>query len=166
MLLGIGSGGFPDTPFWQALGVPGRDRGRRTDDALRVLPSLVAGEAAVADGVELRFGPAATMPPVLVGGNSDVALRRTIARGDGWLPSLISPAALTGRAATLRELAAAGRPVPGACRCPAATRARIAGHLHAYAEAGAERVITGPHATGESEWLRQADVIAEGMALL
>ncbi|HWM04861.1 MAG TPA: LLM class flavin-dependent oxidoreductase [Actinophytocola sp.] len=199
LLLGIGSGGYPDTPFWQALGVPGRVRGRRTDDTLRVLPSLVAGEPTTVDGVELRLGPAAPMPPVLVGGNSDVALRRVIAYGDGWLPSLISPGRLAERVAVLRELAeSAGRAVPSvtvgghmfvgtgsavdAARAefvrmlvethrlppdeaeqvpmPGESPERIAEHFAAYAEAGAERVVTGPHTTDEAEWLRQAAIIA------
>jgi alkanesulfonate monooxygenase SsuD/methylene tetrahydromethanopterin reductase-like flavin-dependent oxidoreductase (luciferase family) len=110
VLLGVGSGGFPDTPFWQALGVPGRERGRRTDDALRLLPGLVAGEPTTVDGVKLTMLPAATMPPVLIGGNSDVAIRRTVAHGDGWMPSLISPDLLATRVRALRA-AAGSRPV-------------------------------------------------------
>jgi alkanesulfonate monooxygenase SsuD/methylene tetrahydromethanopterin reductase-like flavin-dependent oxidoreductase (luciferase family) len=105
VLLGVGSGGFPDTPFWQALGVPGRERGRRTDDALRLLPGLVTGEPTTVDGVELTLRPAAAMPPVLIGGNSDVAIRRTVAHGDGWLPSLISPELLATRVPVLRAAA-------------------------------------------------------------
>ncbi len=109
VLLGVGSGGFPDTPFWRALGVPGRERGRRTDEALRLLPGLVTGEPTTVDGVELTQRPAAAMPPVLIGGNSDVAIRRAVAHGDGWLPSLISPELLATRVPVLR--AAGSRPL-------------------------------------------------------
>jgi alkanesulfonate monooxygenase SsuD/methylene tetrahydromethanopterin reductase-like flavin-dependent oxidoreductase (luciferase family) len=108
LLLGIGIGGFPGTPFWQALGVPGSERGRLTDDVLRVLPGLLAGEPTTVDGVELTMLPAATMPPVLVGGNSDAAIRRAVAHGDGWLPSLISPELLATRVPALHA-AAGGR---------------------------------------------------------
>ncbi|MGH3761247.1 LLM class flavin-dependent oxidoreductase [Actinophytocola sp.] len=205
LLLGIGSGGFPESPFWRALGVPARERGRRTDDTLGALPALLAGRPVRVAGVEVQLGPPATMPPVLVGGNSDVALRRTIERGDGWLPSLIAPDRLAERAAALHARAErAGRARPGitvgghmfvgtgsevdAARAafvrqlvdvhrmapdeaervpmPGESPERIAEHFAAYAGAGAERVITGPHATDETEWLRQAEVIAEGVALL
>jgi alkanesulfonate monooxygenase SsuD/methylene tetrahydromethanopterin reductase-like flavin-dependent oxidoreductase (luciferase family) len=205
LLLGIGSGGFPDSPFWQALDVPGRGRGRRTDDTLAALPDLLAGRPVVVGGVELRLGPVATVPPVLVGGNSDVALRRAVAHGAGWLPSLIGPERLAERTVALRALADdAGRATPAITvgghmfvgsgsavddaraafvrslvdehrmapdeaervPMPGESPARIAEHLAAYAAAGAERVVTGPQATDETGWLRQAEAIAEGVALL
>jgi len=146
LLLGVGIGGFPGTPFWQALGVPGRERGRRTDEALRVLPRLLAGEPTTVDGVELTQLPAATMPPVLIGGNSDAAIRRTVAHGDGWMPSLISPELLATRVPLL------GRPLPvtvgghmfvGSGSAVAARRAefvRLLVDLHGLPEAEASRV--------------------------
>jgi len=150
LLLGIGIGGFPGTPFWRALGVPGSERGRRTDDVLRLLPALLAGEPTTVDGVELTMLPAATMPPVLVGGNSDAAIRRTAARGDGWLPSLISPELLATRIPALHA-AAGGRPLSvtvgghmfvGSGSAVAAQRAefvRMLIALHGLPEAEAER---------------------------
>ncbi len=44
VILEVGSGGFPGTPFWRAAGGPARERGRMTDAALEVLPQLIAGE--------------------------------------------------------------------------------------------------------------------------
>src|SRR5882757_7888943 len=150
LLLGIGVGGFPDTPFWQALGVLGRERGRRTDDTLRLLPSLLAGKPTTVDGVELTMLPAATMPPVLVGGNSDAAIRRTVAHGDGWMPSLISPELLATR---VPLLAVEGRPRPSvtvgghmfvgsgsAVEAQRAAFVRLLVDLHGLPEAEAERV--------------------------
>lgn len=53
------------------------------------------------------------MPPVLVGGNSALAIRRAARFGDGWFPSLISPSELAARARGLdAEAAAHGRPSP------------------------------------------------------
>ncbi|MEN3616241.1 LLM class flavin-dependent oxidoreductase, partial [Plantactinospora sp. ZYX-F-223] len=93
LLLGVGSGGFPGTPFWQALGVESQGRGRATDVALALLPRLLAGEPVhVVEGrPPLVQAPAAAMPPVLVGG-SETAFRRVLDHGDGWFPSLIGPA--------------------------------------------------------------------------
>jgi alkanesulfonate monooxygenase SsuD/methylene tetrahydromethanopterin reductase-like flavin-dependent oxidoreductase (luciferase family) len=117
VLLGIGSGGFPDAPFWRAVGVPARERGRQTDAALAVLPRLIAGEptrlGSGEDGPVVTLAPAAPVPPILIGGNSEVAIRRAATYGDGWFPSLIAPDALASGAAKLRELATErGRPTP------------------------------------------------------
>src|ERR1700684_148067 len=43
VLLGIGAGGDRHAGSWDAVGVPRRERGRRTDEALRRLPDLIAG---------------------------------------------------------------------------------------------------------------------------
>ncbi|WP_207211910.1 LLM class flavin-dependent oxidoreductase [Promicromonospora panici] len=68
LLLGVGSGGFPGAPFWQALGVSGRERGRTTDATLRLLPRLLSGEPVriSEEAPPLTMAPSATMPPVLV----------------------------------------------------------------------------------------------------
>lgn len=108
VLLGVGAGGFPAAPFWQALGVTGRDRGRQTDIALQTLPELLAGEPVqlhnLPEAVSLTLNPAAVMPPVLVGGTSAAAMRRAVAHGDAWFPSLISPNNLASAVRRLREL--------------------------------------------------------------
>jgi alkanesulfonate monooxygenase SsuD/methylene tetrahydromethanopterin reductase-like flavin-dependent oxidoreductase (luciferase family) len=112
VLLGVGSGGFPDSPFWRSTGPAGGERGRRTDAALAALPGLIAGEATELDGyiegaTTVRLGPPATVPPILIGGNSEVAIRRAAAHGAGWFPSLLSADALRQGARRLAELAAA-----------------------------------------------------------
>jgi alkanesulfonate monooxygenase SsuD/methylene tetrahydromethanopterin reductase-like flavin-dependent oxidoreductase (luciferase family) len=117
VLLGVGSGGLPGSPIWHAAGVGGRDRGRRTDAALAVLPGLIAGEptrlADLPGRPVVTLAPAAPVPPILVGGNSEAAIRRAATYGDGWYPSQITPAALAAGAARLRQLAADhGRPAP------------------------------------------------------
>ncbi|TQN32470.1 alkanesulfonate monooxygenase SsuD/methylene tetrahydromethanopterin reductase-like flavin-dependent oxidoreductase (luciferase family) [Haloactinospora alba] len=118
VLFGVGSGGFPRAPFWLASGAAAHDRGARTDAALRALPGLVGGEPTLVDTasqrVEITNAPAAPVPPVLVGGNSSAALRRTVEYGDSWFPSLITPETLGRRVERMRSLASAhGRGVPG-----------------------------------------------------
>lgn len=115
LLLGVGSGGFPDSPFWRSLGVSGRDRGRTTDATLALLPRLLSGEPVeVAEGEPpLRTTPGSTVPPILVGG-SERAFRRVLEHGDAWFPSLIHPDDLTGAVTRLRQRAAdRGVPSPG-----------------------------------------------------
>ncbi|MBF6331195.1 LLM class flavin-dependent oxidoreductase [Nocardia transvalensis] len=116
--LGLGIGGFPGTPFWQAVEAPERGRGRLLDTALDLLPALIAGEQTRAPArpgpVGLRLAPAAAVPPLIVGGgDSDAVLRRIATRADGWLPSALTPAQVAAAADRLRDYAAeAGRPAP------------------------------------------------------
>ncbi|PRX98831.1 LLM class flavin-dependent oxidoreductase [Allonocardiopsis opalescens] len=116
--LGVGIGGFPGSPFWQAVGAPATGRGRLADAALRVLPGLIAGEPTVLPDAPGRpsvtLAPGAAVPPILIGGGAtEPALRRTAAYGDGWLPSALTTAELAEAAERLRALAAEyGRPAP------------------------------------------------------
>ncbi|MDP4503699.1 LLM class flavin-dependent oxidoreductase [Nonomuraea turcica] len=115
LILGIGSGGGPAQ--WAAAGVPYAERGRRTDTALTLLPRLLAGERTQLHdepgepSVELT--PPAPMPPVWIGNASAAAIRRAARLGDGWFPSLISPAEVAEGRKRLFELAAEhDRPTP------------------------------------------------------
>jgi probable F420-dependent oxidoreductase len=95
LILGVGVG-YQQTEF-EALGVPFRERGALTDEALEVLQLAWAGGAVVkqgrhfnAAGVEPRPTPSPP-PPVWVGGASDKALERAARRGDGWIPYFSVP---------------------------------------------------------------------------
>ncbi|MEV0386343.1 LLM class flavin-dependent oxidoreductase [Nonomuraea sp. NPDC050643] len=107
LVLGVGSGG--GAAQWAAAGVPYGERGRRTDTALELLPRLLAGERTpLPNGSgEVELAPAVAMPPVWVGNASAAAIRRAARLGDGWFPSLITPAEV---AAGRAELAGQGRP--------------------------------------------------------
>jgi alkanesulfonate monooxygenase SsuD/methylene tetrahydromethanopterin reductase-like flavin-dependent oxidoreductase (luciferase family) len=119
VILGVGVGGDRHGSSWAAAGVPRRERGRRLDAALRVLPDLIAGKDVrlgdpdSTDGPTIRLAPAATVPPIVVGGNSEAAIARAVEHGDGWFPLPGPPAALADGAARLAELAEArGRRPP------------------------------------------------------
>jgi alkanesulfonate monooxygenase SsuD/methylene tetrahydromethanopterin reductase-like flavin-dependent oxidoreductase (luciferase family) len=82
VILGVGVGGEHPADF-EAVGVPVEERGKRTDESMRVLRGLFAREA-----------PAAARPngpPLWVGGRSDAAIRRARHLGDGWMPLWVSP---------------------------------------------------------------------------
>lgn len=118
VVLGVGSGGAPGTPFWQAVGATPEGRNKRLEESLAKLPGLLAGEETTLDGaaggpVAVSLAPAVPMPPVLVGGNTDNAIRRAALHGDGWMPSMTAPHRLAEGTAKLREFAEeAGRPAP------------------------------------------------------
>lgn len=114
--LGVGAGAGPGEEY-VAAGQRRSERGRHTDEFLRLLPALLAGRAitvGAGDGaVAVRVLPPAPMPTVWIGGSSAVALERTVRFGDGWLGALVTPAEFAEASARLRELAAgAGRPMP------------------------------------------------------
>jgi alkanesulfonate monooxygenase SsuD/methylene tetrahydromethanopterin reductase-like flavin-dependent oxidoreductase (luciferase family) len=82
VILGVGVGGEHPADF-EAVGVPMRERGRRTDESMRALRGLFAREAPA----PAQLGG----PPLWVGGRSDAAIRRAARLGDGWMPIWVSP---------------------------------------------------------------------------
>ena len=113
LLLGVGVGGDRHARSWDAVGVPRRERGRRTDAALVVLPDLIAGKAVEVDGTTVQLAPGVAVPPIIVGGMAEAALARAAAHGDGWFTLPLPPAKLVPRAVRLAELAHdLGRPMP------------------------------------------------------
>lgn len=127
VLLGIGVGGDRHDRSWAAVGVPSHERGRRTDDALRLLPRLISGKPTAltepSEEIPIQLSPSATVPPIIVGGMSDAAVRRAAVHGDGWFP-LTAPEHITAQRARLETLAAAnGRATP-----PITTSAMVAIH--------------------------------------
>lgn len=112
--LGVGVGGeWPDE--WAAAGMSLTNRGRRTDETLKALPSLLGGHATETPDthVVIRLAPAAPTPPVWIAGSSERARRRAAELGDGWYPAMITPTRYADGLAEIRDLAAeAGRPAP------------------------------------------------------
>ncbi len=105
---------------FDASGVPFAERGRRTDEAIRVMRLLwtqnevsFQGEFYKLDRVSIFPKPWQTPPPIWIGGKSEAAMRRAARLGDGWIPSLITPDELRAGVQKVQELAAAaGRQVP------------------------------------------------------
>jgi alkanesulfonate monooxygenase SsuD/methylene tetrahydromethanopterin reductase-like flavin-dependent oxidoreductase (luciferase family) len=130
----------------------GADRGRRTDDALAVLPDLVAGRPTSLDGgPPVAIAPGATMPPLLIAGEARPALRRAATFGDGWLAIGLSPEAVAARLGELRRLTdELGRPALTATVVGPQLDAepqRAAEQLSAYEAAGTQQVILPPTGT-------------------
>ncbi len=116
VLAGFGVGG-EHPPEWRAAGAELAGRVRRLDELLELLPALLGGEevhhvgALTVDTPPLR--PAMPMPPVLVGGRSEAAMRRAARHGDAWMTVWMDPATIARRRRLLAELAEeAGRPTP------------------------------------------------------
>jgi alkanesulfonate monooxygenase SsuD/methylene tetrahydromethanopterin reductase-like flavin-dependent oxidoreductase (luciferase family) len=139
VLLGVGLGGEYE-PEFRAAGVDPRRRGKRLDEALELLPRLMAGEPVEHSGLHEvdcpGFAPVpAAQPSVLIGGRGEAALRRAARFGDAWLPMWLDPEGIATSRERLAELAAEqDRPAPGvalvafvnACADPVAGKAEAA----------------------------------------
>jgi probable F420-dependent oxidoreductase len=104
LVLGVGVG-WLESEF-AALGVPYRQRGRRTDEAIAVLKTLCGQDSA-------DFLPKPVQrphPPLWIGGRSDAAVRRAARAGDAWHPSHLTVEELRRQIPELRaECERAGR---------------------------------------------------------
>jgi probable F420-dependent oxidoreductase len=146
MLLGVGVGWVKQE--YAAVGVEFGHRGAITDDALAVIRHLFAGGSAPYQdrryGYDIGvFGPLPTVQvPILVGGNSDAALRRAARYGELWQALPMMPAQLAERIGVLTAMSGDrvvspgiriqwddGRPV-----------GQVADEVAGYADAGAEHV--------------------------
>lgn len=90
VMFGVGVGG-EDRHEVEVCGVDPATRGRRADESLRILRDLMTGEEVSFDGEFFSLDSAVIKPaiapriPIIVGGRSDAALRRTARLGDGWV---------------------------------------------------------------------------------
>ncbi len=111
--LGVGVGGeYP--PEFEACGVPVKERGARTNEALEILTKLWAGGNVSFDGRFTRFSdisiePPPTQqprPPIWVSGRSEAAMRRAARFGDAWMPYMYTPEMVSESTARVRSEAA------------------------------------------------------------
>ncbi|MBO0812476.1 MAG: LLM class flavin-dependent oxidoreductase [Microlunatus sp.] len=121
--------------------------GRPDGEALAVIRHLFEGGAAPYDGrlfcyQQGVFGPLPSTPvPIMIGGNSDAALRRTARYGDAWQAPPMPPEVFARRIADLARLA--DRTVPAGIRIQwddGRPAARVAAEVAAYHDAGAAHV--------------------------
>lgn len=112
LTLGVGIGWSKEE--FGALGIPLERRGARSAEYVGAMRTLWRDDVASFDGDVVRFDsirvnpkPARGRIPIVVGGNSDAALRRVATWGDGWYGfNLDGPAAVRDRVATLEQLCA------------------------------------------------------------
>ncbi|MFN0027071.1 MAG: LLM class flavin-dependent oxidoreductase [Acidimicrobiales bacterium] len=118
--LGVGVGGeFPKE--FDAVGVPVKERGARTDEALQVIDKLLTEKDVHFDGRFTKLDGVSIAPrgvqkprlPFWVAGRKDVAMRRAARYAEGWLPYMYTPEMLAESITKIEAFTeAAGRP-PG-----------------------------------------------------
>lgn len=138
--LGIGVGWLKEE--FEALGIPWERRGARTDEYLGALRALWARPNAEFHGEFVDFAPATCSPrpvrgtiPIMVGGDSQAAIRRAARFGDSYFPGTDDPEVL---ARLIKEL---GKAVVSAGRArDAVSTSAIFGRQIADPVAGAEQM--------------------------
>jgi probable F420-dependent oxidoreductase len=134
LVLGVGVG-WLESEF-AALGVPFRERGRRTDEAIAVLKASCGPDGA-------GFLPKPVQrphPPLWIGGRSDAAVRRAARAGDAWHPSHLTVGELRRRIPELHaECERAGRSPDDVT---VTTRRKLV-LVSSLADADSERVLEG-----------------------
>ncbi|QNG38568.1 LLM class flavin-dependent oxidoreductase [Geodermatophilaceae bacterium NBWT11] len=117
LVFGVGVGG-EDRLEVSNCGVDPATRGRRTDESLTVLAALATGDEVDHQGEFFTLERASVRPapsprvPVVIGGRGEVAVRRTVEHGDGWLGIFCTPRRFAAtRVEVLEASEAAGRVV-------------------------------------------------------
>lgn len=92
--LGVGTGWWKEES--ENVGAPFEQRGKRMDEALRVLPPLFAGEAVANPGSafpfqKLRLTEQPVPVPLIFGGTKGKPLERAAALGDGYYGPMVTP---------------------------------------------------------------------------
>jgi probable F420-dependent oxidoreductase len=151
--LGIGIGWSREE--FDALGVPFERRGARTAEYVAAMRTLWRDDVASFEGEFVAFDSVRVNPkplrnrriPIVLGGNSDAALRRAAAWGDGWYGFNVDdvPAAAE-RIATLRALCQDANRDPDELRLAVALRDPQHSDVVALAELGVDEmvVVAGP----------------------
>ncbi|WP_427887287.1 LLM class flavin-dependent oxidoreductase [Kribbella sp. GL6] len=147
VVVGVGTGNpAHGAAGWEAAGVAYADRGRLTDEALAVLPDLIAGA---------EISPSVQVPPIFVAGSGVRAQRRAAKYAGGWATIALPPDEVRANLDRINELAD-GKQLKATVVAPQLTGDPLE-QLAAYEAAGTERVILPP--TGD--WRRDYDQAAD-----
>ena len=128
MILGVGVGGEGEKDF-EAVGVDPRERGARTNEAMRALRALFAAQPASFSGRFFSFAGRRDRPRARrsrAGRRSgsaaarEAAIRRAATLGDGWIPIWVSPERFREAIAQLPDHVVPAVTLPGARRRQAA----------------------------------------------
>jgi probable F420-dependent oxidoreductase len=162
-VLGVGIGWSREE--FAALGVPFGGRSERTAEYVEAMRALWAEDPASYDGRTVHFEQVRSFPkpvrggrvPLVLGGNSDGALDRVAAYGDGWYGFGLAPGEVGERVGSLRErIRRAGRD-PATVTTAVALRDGGPGDVEALAALGVDElvVVESPpeSAEGVAEWV-------------
>jgi probable F420-dependent oxidoreductase len=148
LTLGVGIGWSKEE--FDALGVPFARRAARTAEYVAAMRTLWRDDIASFDGEFVRFDSVRVNPkpvanrriPIVIGGNSDAAMRRVVAWGDGWYGfNLADVRAVAERVAFLNGLCDECGRDPGELRLTVALRDLSVRDVGPLAELGVDELV-------------------------
>jgi probable F420-dependent oxidoreductase len=167
VIFGIGVGWLEGE--FAAMGVPFRERGRRTDESIALIKALWNDDPVTfktkhitAEITDMRMLPRPSAPiPIWVGGSSDKALERAVKLCDGWHGSRLPP----DKAAPIIKRLRAARPeksfaISLRTSWDGKDEGELRDRLAAYREVGADHVLVEASDRDAQDWLRSTDKIA------
>jgi probable F420-dependent oxidoreductase len=146
--LGLGAG-YSEPEFRNiGAGDVWHTRGKRLDEAIRLFRHLWSGAPGPFDGQFFRyeegyFGPLPPQGqrlPILIGGNSDAAVRRAATLGDVWQSTRLKPEEFAVKAEQLRSYANGRRVEVGARTSLTGDPDAVLARVKAFQAAGAEHL--------------------------
>jgi probable F420-dependent oxidoreductase len=169
--LGIGIGWLAEE--FKAIGVPWDRRAKRTREYVEAMRILWGEERSTYKGEFVSFEDARSFPkpvkgrglPILVGGQTDPALKRAAKYGDGWCGFNLSPDDTAKKIAQLRDLMkAAGRRTENfeISMSPPATA--VPADLKRYRDAGVDELYLSPVLQKPPKSLVELERLLEGFA--
>jgi probable F420-dependent oxidoreductase len=130
-----------------------RNRGRRLDEAIRLFRHLFSGSREPFQGTYYSYEDGVSEPlpvrreklPILIGGNSDAALKRAARLADGWESTGLDPETWQERVRLLTaEAEAAGRSVEAGARLDlTGTAQEMLDEVRRWQDAGADHLMIG-----------------------
>ncbi|MGA7172969.1 MAG: TIGR03619 family F420-dependent LLM class oxidoreductase [Candidatus Dormiibacterota bacterium] len=146
LIVGLGIGWLREE--FEALGVPFRHRGDITDDYIAALQHLWHGAGAPFQGRHVAIEAAGfapkpePIPPLVIGGNSERALRRAARLGDGWHPLRLGPLETRAGIEKLAQFAELEHRDPTSLRVVLRTSLLEAGVLQAGPPGAGDRLLS------------------------
>jgi probable F420-dependent oxidoreductase len=154
---------------FEALNVPFRERGQRTDEAIDAMRACWEQSPVTFDGPSVHIHDMKVQPqparriPIWIGGMSGAAVARALHRGDGWHGTFADPE----EARPILDRLIAERPegfvISMRQNWDALTEdeAAIRGGIEAFAGLGVDHLLASPRQNDVDGWLRSVDRLLE-----
>ena len=156
-VLGVGVGWSREE--FAALGIPFRGRADRCDEYVEVMRTLWREDVASFHGETVHFDQVRSYPkpvrdrrvPVFLGGNSDPALARVAAYGDGWYGFNLARSEVGERVGTLAEQCRRTGRAPESVEIVVSLRDGAPGDVEALAAQGVSELVVVESPPGDPE---------------